>query len=130
MQGEVDNNMAGSSKKLGKFLVQYRRDHGLSQTNLAAAIGTSAQTVWRLEQGEMAGLDILQKIAQVTGVSLRQVLQMLGFKVDSGPSDSELVQAALVFPESQRILELLRDMGPEQQRELVRYAEFVKARAG
>lgn len=56
-------------------LGQHRKDHGLSQSELARQIGTAASTIRRLENGETkkTNPDVLYAISYVLGVTLADI---------------------------------------------------------
>lgn len=61
-------NLAVRRRELMAELVRARREHGLSQTEIAARMGTSQSAVARLERGEVdARLSTLQRYAEALG---------------------------------------------------------------
>lgn len=64
-------DLASSTDELIAALVSLRRDHGLSQTQVAARMGTSQSAVARLESGGSdARLSTLGRYAQALGTEL------------------------------------------------------------
>ncbi len=60
--------LAARRRELIGELVRARREHGLSQTEIAARMGTSQSAVARLERGELdARLSTLQRYADAVG---------------------------------------------------------------
>jgi predicted transcriptional regulator len=63
--------LAARRRELVDELVRARREHGLSQTEIAARMGTSQSAVARLERGELdARLSTLQRYADAVGHSV------------------------------------------------------------
>ncbi len=64
--------VAEDTAELVRLLVQRRRDHGLSQTEVAARMGTSQSAVARLESGEAdVRISTLQRYASALDTQLR-----------------------------------------------------------
>ena len=64
-------DLASNTDELIAALVSLRRDHGLSQTQVAARMGTSQSAVARLESGDSdARLSTLGRYAQALGTEL------------------------------------------------------------
>ncbi|WP_214371017.1 helix-turn-helix domain-containing protein [Pseudonocardia sp. H11422] len=61
-------DLAGRRRELIEELVKARREHGLSQTEIAARMGTSQSAVARLERGELdARLSTVERYAAAVG---------------------------------------------------------------
>lgn len=64
-------DLASSTDELIDALVSLRREHGLTQTQIAARMGTSQSAVARLESGHSdARLSTLARYAQAVGTEL------------------------------------------------------------
>jgi transcriptional regulator with XRE-family HTH domain len=61
-------------EELGQRLKAYRLGSGLSADELAKRIGISRTALYRFEQGELAKIDTLEKLAQLHGVSIPTLL--------------------------------------------------------
>jgi ribosome-binding protein aMBF1 (putative translation factor) len=57
--------------RVGVKIAQLRQQHGLTQTQLAAMLHTSASLISRIENGENVELRTLQKIAQALNAKLK-----------------------------------------------------------
>jgi DNA-binding XRE family transcriptional regulator len=69
-----------SLENLARVFIAYRIEHGLTQEELAQAMGTSASAISRLESGQhQPNLDTLRKFATVTGRNL-----LVGFEDKTG----------------------------------------------
>lgn len=72
MPNRRDNEML---EQLGRRVSQLRRDRGITQAKLAAAIGVETVSLSRLETGERGlSLSTLAKVADKLGVSLGDIV--------------------------------------------------------
>lgn len=61
--------------KIGKFLQELRKEHGLTQEQLAEQMGVARRTVSRWETGSnMPDMDILIDLSDLYSVDLREIL--------------------------------------------------------
>ena len=61
--------------KIGKLLQELRKEHGLTQEQLAEQLGVARRTVSRWETGNnMPDLDILVELSDLYSVDLREIL--------------------------------------------------------
>lgn len=61
--------------KIGKFLQELRKEHGLTQEQLAEQMGVARRTVSRWETGSnMPDMDILIDLSDLYAVDLREIL--------------------------------------------------------
>ena len=61
-------------EEIGQRLKAYRLGSGLSADELAKKIGISRTALYRFEQGELAKIDTLEKLAELLGVSIPTLL--------------------------------------------------------
>src|SRR5512138_3403066 len=114
---------------LSQYSKQYRQEHGLNMIELGKKLGVSSQTVHRVEQGESVSIETLQQMCHGFGITLRQGLTLLGFKLDDEDRETEqLLRQISAYPESRELLEILRDIDRPTLERLVEYAQFVRAR--
>jgi len=66
--------MAFRYEEIGQRLKAYRLGSGLSADELAKKIGISRTALYRFEQGELAKIDTLEKLAELLGVSIPTLL--------------------------------------------------------
>lgn len=64
---------------LAKAVIEWRRDHGMSQKELASHLSTSQNQVWRIENGD----------ANVTLNTLQKLANCCGFRISVEPSQSQ-----------------------------------------
>jgi DNA-binding XRE family transcriptional regulator len=55
-------------------LAQARKGRGLTQRDVAAAMGVSVARVSQIERGEVSGVDVLERYAHAVGGRLRVVI--------------------------------------------------------
>jgi transcriptional regulator with XRE-family HTH domain len=75
--------MAFRYDEIGQRLKAYRLGSGLSADELARKIGISRTALYRFEQGELAKIDTLEKLAELLGVS---IATLLGVGIEYIPS--------------------------------------------
>jgi len=75
-------------KRLGKRVRVLRKAKGLSQAELAEAIGRSEKTVGRLERGEPSIIDVVVDLASALGVDILGL-----FEGVSGRKSSEMTMS-------------------------------------
>ena len=61
-------------EEIGQRLKAYRLGSGLSADELAKKIGISRTALYRFEQGELAKIDTLERLAELLGVSIPTLL--------------------------------------------------------
>jgi len=66
--------MAFRYDEIGQRLKAYRLGSGLSADELAKKIGISRTALYRFEQGELAKIDTLERLAELLGVSIPTLL--------------------------------------------------------
>lgn len=66
--------MAFRYDEIGQRLKAYRMGSGLSADELARKIGISRTALYRFEQGELAKIDTLERLAELLGVSIPTLL--------------------------------------------------------
>ena len=66
--------MAFRYEEIGQRLKAYRLGSGLSADELARKIGISRTALYRFEQGELAKIDTLERLAELLGVSIPTLL--------------------------------------------------------
>ncbi len=69
--------------ELGKTIKNLRKQKGLSQENLAQQSGISRATLSKIENGYIANISI---------VSINQILSILGYEIDIKPSNPFMTQ--------------------------------------
>ena len=58
-------------KRIGNRIAEARKEHGMTQQQLADAVGVSREHIARIEAGKYSvGLDILVKVAKVLSMEL------------------------------------------------------------
>src|SRR3984885_4210081 len=75
--------MAFRYDEIGQRLKAYRLGSGLSADELAKKIGISRTALYRFEQGELAKIDTLERLAELLGVSIPT---LLGVGIEYVPS--------------------------------------------
>ena len=75
----------------GQRVKRRRERQGLSVQELAARAGTTYQTIWRIERGELKepGIGLAQRIAQALGVGVDYLIGMFS------EEDSSVMEPAL-----------------------------------
>ena len=62
-------------KKIGLFLSQLRKEHGLTQEDLGSRIGVTNKTVSRWENGNyLPPADMLKALSEIYGLSINEIL--------------------------------------------------------
>ncbi|RIV25105.1 XRE family transcriptional regulator [Fibrisoma montanum] len=67
--------MSEIAKQVGQRIRQAREMKGLTQKELASALGVSEAAVYRYEQGQNFTLDTLCKIAKAVGVTVEELVK-------------------------------------------------------
>jgi transcriptional regulator with XRE-family HTH domain len=109
--------MNGVGVEVGSRLREARKRAGLTQTQLAEAADLALETVSRVERGvQSPTVDNLQTMARVLGTSLATLVG------EGGEAPIEQLP-----PEVGRIVHVLREETPEQQRRIRRIVELILA---
>jgi transcriptional regulator with XRE-family HTH domain len=62
-------------KKIGQFLAQLRKEHGLTQEQLGEKLGVTNKTVSRWENGNyLPPVEILQLLSEMYGLTINEIL--------------------------------------------------------
>jgi transcriptional regulator with XRE-family HTH domain len=98
--------------QFGSRLEQFRSDAGLSQTQLAKAVGTSQSAVSQMESGERKpSFDMLRRLAKALKVS---PAHLLGEEVEE------------LRPEEQAYFRQFRSLPDDAKKELSDFAEYLR----
>jgi len=98
-------------KLIGESIKHRRKEKGMTQQELAEKVELSTNYVGLIERGDRhAGLDILQKIADVFGIGLKGLFEKTAVR-PSGKSDYTFAD--------KRILSLLRETSPAEKKAFI-----------
>lgn len=62
-------------KKIGQFLAQLRKDHGLTQEDLGSKLGVTNKTISRWENGNyLPPADMLKSLSEIYGLTINEIL--------------------------------------------------------
>lgn len=104
----------------GKILRQLRKERGLTQAELASVLHLDASSISKYEKADVSpSAEVLLKAAQYFGVSTDYLLGKTDIK---NPPTSEDMSG--LTPKQMKIIEMMEQMTPEQQDEMVRQAEY------
>ena len=99
-------------EQVGARLERFRNDAGLSQTQLAAAVGTSQSAISQMESGDRKpSFDMLRRLAQALNIS---TAHLLGEEIEE------------LRPEEQAYFRQLRSLPEEARKELATFAEYLR----
>lgn len=75
------------ARKLAAAIRRHRKAKGLTQPELAAAVGVPASTIYRLERGEFRAPkpEKLQRIARVLDVEFEELFELAGYAAPELP---------------------------------------------
>jgi transcriptional regulator with XRE-family HTH domain len=109
---------SANAKKLAAAIRRHRQAKGMSQPDLADAIGVPPSTIYRLERGEfkLPRPEKLQRIARALDVEFEELFELAGY-------DAPL-------PEVPVYLRRKFDMSEEAQAKVERYIERVRRQEG
>lgn len=77
-------------QRTGRFLAQLRREHGLTQEQLAERLGTSGRTVSRWETGAyMAPVEMLLALSEMYQVTINELVTGERLTAEAAPARAE-----------------------------------------
>lgn len=108
-----------NAKKVAAAIRRHRKAKGLSQPELAAAVGVPDSTIYRLERGEfkLPKPEKLQRIARALDIEFEELFELAGY---DSPS----------LPEVPVYLRRKLDLSDEGQARVERYIERIRKQEG
>ena len=89
------------NQKIGSFIAQLRKDHGMTQEQLAEKIGVSNRSISRWENGNtLPDYGLLQSLSTVLNVSIAELLA--GQRLAGNPCAEDLVSLALELAQREK----------------------------
>ena len=115
---------------LGQSIAAWRKQIGLTQEQLAEAVGVARGTIAQLETGliEWPRPETLQKIAETLRIPLHTLLRNAGIVQIDPKLEEEIAELVAQVPELRELLDLARGIStesPESLSDVVRFARWV-----